>query len=184
MNNLINEISSLCESLFDPKDILGSLYDKKSKDADDIYKININGETVDILTEEGHKKFVDFVNKNKVNPDNFGSGLSVYCDLINSALDDTLELVNKKYEEHQKELERQKDERLHSGCVCKSCESKPTDVQSDIALDISEETRDNFDKIIDSYFETYPHKLALVDEIDAHSLRNRLRHFLGYVYNV
>lgn len=184
MNNLINEISSLCESLFDPKDILGSLYDKKSKDADDIYKININGETVDILTEEGHKKFVDFVNANKVNPDNFGSGLSVYCDLINSALDDTLELVNKKYDEHQKELERQKDERLHSGCTYTSCENKQVDVQSDIALDISDETRDNFDKIIDSYFETYPHKLALVDEIDAHSLRNRLRHFLGYVYNV
>ena len=184
MNNLINEISSLCESLFDPKDILGSLYDKKSKDADDIYKININGETVDIMTEEGHKKFVDFVNKNKMNPDNFGSGLGVYCDLINSTLDDTLEIVNKRYEEHQKELERQKDARLHSGCAYTSCENKQVDVQSDIALDISEETRDNFDKIIDSYFEAYPHKLALVDEIDAHSLRNRLRHFLGYVYNV
>ena len=181
MNNLINEISSLCESLFDPKDILGSLYDKKSKDADDIYKININGETVDILTEEGHKKFVDFVNKNKVNPDNFGSGLSAYCDLINSALDDTLELVNKRYEEHQKELANCK--------ACESCSSCDSERPcycdtSDIALDITEETRDNFDKIIDSYFATYPHKLALVDSIDAQSLRNRLRHFLGYVYNV
>lgn len=173
---IFSELTELCKQLSTPDNgqplyKTTELYDTTEKSKEDLYKIDINGEKVDILTPEGHKKFNDFVRSLRLD-----DNLSIFSDVFNSALDDTIDFVNKKYDEHQKELEEKVTQ-----CECENCHRC---INDDIALDITDDTKSNFDKIITSYFEKYPHKLNFDNDIEEESLRNRLRHFLGYVYNV
>ena len=170
---IFSELAELCNQLSNEQ---APLYDKTQYGNKDLYKMKINGEDVDILTPEGHKKFNDFVRSLRLD-----DSLSIFSDVFNSALDDTIDFVNKKYDEHQKELEEKTTQCECEKCCCdESCHCN----NDDIALDITNETKSNFDKIITSYFEKYPHKLNFDNDLEEESLRNRLRHFLGYVYNV
>lgn len=181
--DIFSELTELCKQLSSNGSGAYStkLYDTAQEDKEDLYKIEINGEKVDILTPDGHKKFNNFVESLKLD-----NNVNVFSDLFNAALDDTLDLVNKKYDEHQKELQAKshcKCANSYSDCI-ESCGGKHCCSGDDFALDLSAETRSNFDKIIDSYFKKYPHKLNFDNELEEKSLRNRLMHFLGYVYNV
>lgn len=178
--DIFSELTELCKQL--SSNGSSALFDTAKEDKEDLYKIEINGEKIDILTPDGHKKFNNFVESLKLD-----NNMNVFSDLFNAALDDTLDLVNKKYDEHQKELQAK------SYCNCKnsysdcaeSCNDKHCcSHDGDIALNLSAYTKSNFDKIIDSYINRYPDKLNLQNDLEKESLRNRLMHFLGYVYNV
>ena len=149
------------------------LCDTTENNKDNIYELTLNGEKVNIMTPDGYKKFVDFMEANRM-----GDGFGAIGEIINSALDETLSIVGKEYEKHQasKNAGCVPGECECNGCTCHNCD--------DFALDIPDDTKRNFDKIIDAYFAAYAKKLAFVDKIEEESMRNRLRHFLGYVYNV